>query len=650
MEITSRNIQDFFLIEEETMHSRRIFSLLTVLSIFLAGCDLTKQDLKTSPTEAPSGAQVVNGTSTELPTEVIPLKEATESFKNNLLNLQGLPIEDFFEEAYELILSRDPEVVIELGLHQIELESKQLTNVSPSYLEGTKELLTGLMEVADSYEFNSLDATEQISMLVFKWYLEDRVEEIEQIHYSYPVTNFGIRSIPQLAIMFFTDTLPLNTPEDAEAYVEMLRFLDEKIFQVMERLEVNSEHGIIPPKIILQKARLDIKNQLRFAAESSPLYLHFADKLKDIGGLDQNQKDDLLAEVLTFLNTEVFPAFDQLDILLQELEDDAPFQIGLDQFDGGAEYYQYILDHFTTSKLSAEEIHQQGLEELERVNAEMREIFIALGYEGEQEIPALFNLMIQDSGTMSGADIADEFRRILAEAEANLDAYFDLRPSTPLEVVGGEVGAFYSPGALDGSRPGQFYARSVGTQATYKFKTIAYHEGIPGHHYQIAIAQESDLPLFRNVLIFDGYAEGWALYGEYLAWELGWYEDDPYGNLGRLQYEALRAARMVVDTGIHSKGWTYEQAISFLVENTGIPEGHAQWEVERYIAYPGQAPAYTVGKFAIQRLRQNAMDVLGDKFDIKEFHNIILKNGSVPLEILQIIVEKWIDQTQNPAS
>jgi uncharacterized protein (DUF885 family) len=361
-----------------------------------------------------------------------------------------------------------------------------------------------------------------------------------------------------------------------------------------------------------------------------------------IESLDQNQRDELGEEALAVLTDEVFPGFNRLDEYLREIEPEAASDIGINQFEGGSDYYQYLLNHFTTTKMTPEEIHQQGLSELDRITAEIKQTFQDRGYDENLDIPTSYNRMISDSGTLSGSAIADEFRRILAEAEANLDDYFDLRPSTPLEVVGGEVGAFYSPGALDGSRPGQFYARTVGVQPIYPMKSLAYHEGIPGHHYQIAIAQESDLPLFRNIMILDGYAEGWALYGEFLAWELGWYADDPYGNLGRLQYEALRAARMVVDTGIHTKGWGYDESIDFLVNNTGISEGFARWEVERYIAYPGQAPAYTVGKLIIQALRQQAMDALGEKFDIRMFHNIVLQNGSVPLEILELLISDWI--------
>jgi uncharacterized protein (DUF885 family) len=282
---------------------------------------------------------------------------------------------------------------------------------------------------------------------------------------------------------------------------------------------------------------------------------------------------------------------------------------------------------------------------LDRIQLEIRQKFSELGYSENESIPDLYERVISESGTLNGNAIEEEYERILREADENIDDYFDLRPTGVLEVVGGDVGAFYSPGSLDGSRPGQFFARINSPEPIYKIKTVAYHEGIPGHHYQISLAQQADIPLFRNLLIFDGYAEGWALYAEYLASELGWYENDPYGDLGRLQYEALRACRMVVDTGIHTKDWGFEQSVNFIVENTGLPHGYAQYEVVRYISYPGQAPAYLVGKIEIMRLRDLAEEKLGDDFDLREFHNILLMNGSMPLSVLETVITDWIEES-----
>jgi uncharacterized protein (DUF885 family) len=196
--------------------------------------------------------------------------------------------------------------------------------------------------------------------------------------------------------------------------------------------------------------------------------------------------------------------------------------------------------------------------------------------------------------------------------------------------------------ALDGSRPGAFYATMTGSETRYRMPSLAYHEAIPGHHSQIAIAQELDLPSARKGVRFTAYAEGWALYAERLAYELGFYADDPYGNIGRLQYELWRAVRLVVDTGLHARRWTFDQAVDYMVQNTGLPRRQVEWEVARYIVWPGQSTSYKIGMLRFLEVRQHATDVLGEQFDLTAFHNTVLGHGSVPLEILERIVDDYV--------
>jgi uncharacterized protein (DUF885 family) len=243
----------------------------------------------------------------------------------------------------------------------------------------------------------------------------------------------------------------------------------------------------------------------------------------------------------------------------------------------------------------------------------------------------------------------------LSEISKGLDDAFSIKPKAGLEVnrtpefkEEGVVAAYYNGPAMDGSRGGVFYANLRNTKETIKFgmKTLAYHEGIPGHHFQIAIQTElKGVPTFRTVLPFTAYGEGWALYAERLAWESGFYENDPYGNLGRLQDEMWRAVRLVVDTGIHYKRWTREEAIDYMVENTGITSSEVTSEIERYIVLPGQACAYKIGMLKILELREKAKQELGNKFDLREFHNAVLKNGAVPLDILEEIINDYISVT-----
>jgi uncharacterized protein (DUF885 family) len=250
--------------------------------------------------------------------------------------------------------------------------------------------------------------------------------------------------------------------------------------------------------------------------------------------------------------------------------------------------------------------------------------------------------------TQSGKDqLVNAYEAILYEVSQRLDAAFDIRPSGKVVVIAETASggvSYYVPASADGSRPGVFHAGVGGSWAPkYSMPTVAYHEAIPGHHFQIALAQEMDLPLFRNDIVLNGYAEGWALYAEQLAWELGLYEDNPYGNIGRLQLELLRAVRLVTDTGIHAKKWTREEAKAYMNKVLGL---HAfSGEVDRYIVLPAQATGYKVGMVKILELRQKAIDQLGDQFDLKEFHSVILGNGSLPLDILEQVVQDYIDAT-----
>jgi uncharacterized protein (DUF885 family) len=278
----------------------------------------------------------------------------------------------------------------------------------------------------------------------------------------------------------------------------------------------------------------------------------------------------------------------------------------------------------------------------------MRAVFDELGYPQDAGLPVLIGRVVQDSGTLYGDDVAAGYEAIIAAAGEKVGLAFDLRPTAEVVVQAGPAGDYYNPPAVDGSRPGVFYARVTGSTERFAMPTLAYHETIPGHHYQIAIAQELPLPLLRKDLGFMAYTEGWALYAEQLAYEIGLYQDDPYGNIGRLQAEAFRAARLVVDTGLHAKKWSYDRAVEFMIENTGLPRDMVETEVARYIVWPGQATAYKIGMLKILELRQRAMDALGDRFDLKAFHNIVLSNGSLPLGILDRVVDDWIAAQTKP--
>jgi uncharacterized protein (DUF885 family) len=306
------------------------------------------------------------------------------------------------------------------------------------------------------------------------------------------------------------------------------------------------------------------------------------------------------------------------------------------------------------------EVHELGLREIARIEAEMRAILDANGYAG-QPIGASMDKLGKDprflysNDDKGRAEALAEYKRLIDNAVAESKAHlFTIAPKAQIDIRRVEPfkeatapGAYYQGGAMDGSRPGVFYAnlRDMNEVPKWSMPTLAYHEGVPGHHWQISIAQElKGVPQFRKVVPFTAYAEGWALYCEWLAKQAGWYDKDPFGDLGRLRDELFRAVRLVVDTGIHAKHWTREQAIAYMRDKTGMGEKEVKSEIERYIVNPGQACAYKVGMMKIQELRARAQQELGNKFDQREFHDTVLKNGSLPLEILEEQVNDYIQK------
>jgi uncharacterized protein (DUF885 family) len=284
------------------------------------------------------------------------------------------------------------------------------------------------------------------------------------------------------------------------------------------------------------------------------------------------------------------------------------------------------------------------LREVARIQSEIRAVAKELGYLADASIPNLIGRAARDGGVLQGEQIVKGYEAILQDTDRYIAPVFDLKPQAPVIVIGGATGGYYIAAAIDGSRPGAFYAAAQGTQSKFNMPSLAYHEAIPGHHTQIAIAQELRLPFFRNEVSFTGYVEGWALYAERLMWEQSAYKNDPYGDIGRLQYELMRAARLVVDTGINAKKWSYDQAINYLLTEAGLPRGTAESEVARYICWAGQATSYKIGMIQILELRHKASDTLGDRFDLKEFHNVVLSNGSLPLAILKRVVDDYISR------
>lgn len=573
-----------------------------------------------------------------------PTPDVQASIDGLVADLEGLDLDHFLEASYRELMLRDPELVLEVGLTEVYgVKDVELTNISDAYIRETQQMHVAILEMLREYDRDELTPEQQVSYDVYEWYLDDLVRGQDFLYYDYPVTHF-LTGVQNQLIYFFTDIHPVASRQDAEEYITRLSLVDTKFEQLIEGLRLREEAGVVPPRFVIEWALYDIRRMAQTSAVHTPFYMAFGEKVNTLEDTSDAEKRALLKAAEAAIDDSVLPAFRSLEDYLEHLESVAPTDDGVWQFPGGDAYYTYLLRHHTTTDMTANEVHQLGLRELERIHAEMRAIFDGLGYPEDESLSELFHRAARDRGFVSGNQVVETYEALIGQADRNLDAAFDIRPDAEVIVIGGPTGGYYVAGSLDGSRPGAFYADvSGGSEALYGMPTLAYHEAIPGHHFQISIAQEADLPFFRTSVLFTAYAEGWALYAERLAWELGWYEDDPYGNLGRLQAEAFRAARLVVDTGIHAKGWTFDQALEFMIENVGYDAGFMEFEISRYIAWPGQATAYKIGMLKILELRRKAMDRLGDQFDLKGFHNVVLSNGSMPLDVLERVVDDYIE-------
>jgi len=451
----------------------------------------------------------------------------------------------------------------------------------------------------------------------------------------------------------------IKNEKSARNYVRRLEASSAKLDAVTAEMLRQSKIGVVLPLHLLEKAEQGIEATVKPAPADNPLVTSFSARMQKAQGIDSAEQTKLTLEAAAVLKDQIYPAFARMTAALESVRAAAATQTdGVGRLPDGAAYYAAALRQMTTTDFTPGQVHQLGLTEVSRVNAEMDALLKSQDLTSgtvAQRVQALHHdprYLFPDSD-QGRAQLIARYQQILDEVNARMPEYFRFVPPgkllvarVPTAAEGGSAGAYYDMAAMDGSRPGTFFVnlRSVKETATWSMKTLAYHEGIPGHHFQISTAQQQkDLPLIRKVPLYSAYTEGWALYAEHLAAEIGMYKDDPLGDLGRLEAEMFRAARLVVDTGLHSQGWSRDQSIAYMVDTTGMNESEVISEVERYMGQPGQACAYKIGQLKILELRERAKAALGPKFNLKDFHAVVLENGAVPLTLLERIVNQWID-------
>ena len=567
----------------------------------------------------------------------------------------------FFEDVYMEAVNRSPEFQTYLG---IKTDYDKWNDVSPQREEEDFELAkVNYQRMLNEFDYDLLDDNAKLSWQLFKYQFEQtgRSHEFREYGYTFDQMN-GLQSeIPA----FLINQHQISDVSDAEAYIARLNGLEGYIGQHIANARDSALLGIRPPLFVYDYVISDSMNVLTGYPYSetaemtdSPLMDDFRgklDALKDKGTIDEDTYIELLDKAELALLGPVQAGYTALIEYVEADKANANSDDGAWKFPNADAYYAMRLKRMTTTDMTADQIHDLGLSEMARIHDEMRVIMKKVGFEGT--LKEFFDFTRTDPqffkpNTPEGkAEYLAEATAMIDTMKGELPEMFNTFPKADLVVKAVEAfreksagKAFYQRPAPDGTRPGTYYANLYNTadMPLYQMEALAYHEGIPGHHMQIAIAQElKDVPKFRKFGGFTAYTEGWGLYSEYFPKEFGFYED-PYSDFGRLAMELWRAARLVVDTGIHDKKWTREQAIDYLVTNTPNPEGDCRKAIERYIVMPGQATAYKIGMLKILELREHARDELGGAFDIREYHDAVLKNGAVPLAVLETLVDEWI--------
>jgi len=533
--------------------------------------------------------------------------------------------------------------------HNAKLDDESLA-AGDRFLEQLKEADQVLQRYAD----DDLSAADLMSKRIAATMLGAVVEGEKYRFHTFPVNQlFGVQNgFPS----FMESTHQVHSAGDAEDYVSRLRAVGVKFDQVLEGLRRREELNIHPPQFVVTKVLEEMHNFVATPVEEGILMTALLDKMKE-AGLPEDDQQRIALEARAAIEETVYPAYGRLIAHFEALDDKVEGNYGAWHLPDGDNYYRLSLRLFTTTDYEPRYIHELGLSEVDRIQGEILQILADEGWDVSggftaaiEELSENPGFYYSDSGEGREQILAD-YQAIIDEINEGLEPWFDVLPETVVEVQRvpefkekTSPGAYYQRPAMDGSRPGVFYANLYDIKATpkYDMRTLAYHEAVPGHHFQLAIQQQQKgLPFFRRLIPFPAYSEGWALYAERLAWEMG-FQQDPYDNIGRLQAELFRAVRLVVDTGIHAMRWSREEAIDYMLANTGMAESDVVAEIERYFVMPGQATAYKVGMMKILELRDYARSELGDRFDIREFHNVVLTNGSVPLDILEQLVREYV--------
>ena len=557
-------------------------------------------------------------------------------------------LHELLEDEWNKRVEQYPEWATQLGDNRFNDKLNDASYETIIRLQGeSKELLNKIKDIDRSV----LSVEDQLNYDLFLNDLIHGMKGFEYLLYLIPVTQMG--GI-QIGFAGISNYMPFKSVSDYENYISRMRAFPKKVEQTIDLMRRGVEVGWVPPKIVLDAVPDQIKTQFDRPVEDSPLFEPFVEFHRSVSSDDQER---LSREIKHVIENDVYVSYRSL--LSFFLEDYLPHcreSIACIDFPKGDEYYQYLIKGYTTTDLTAQEIHEIGVNEVARIRSEMRTVIEGSDFEGSFDEFLTFLRTSPEFYFDTEDELLDAYRAICKRADAQLPKFFGRLPRLPYGVKAipdyqapASPTAYYYSGSQRAGRSGYFMANTykLESRPKYEMEALSVHEAVPGHHLQISLAQElEDIPMFRRYGGYTAFVEGWGLYSEKLAEEMGFY-DDPYSKFGQLTYEMWRACRLVVDTGMHALGWTRDEAIDYMSDNTAKTGNDIKVEIDRYIAWPGQALAYKIGELRIRELRKRAEEEMGANFNIRDFHDVVLGDGAVPLDILERHVEKYIRSNAN---
>ncbi|HKE55122.1 MAG TPA: DUF885 domain-containing protein [Pyrinomonadaceae bacterium] len=574
------------------------------------------------------------------------------TYSVNLAQNKAMPVEarikqlhQLLDEQWEYTLRTNPEFASVLGDKRY---NDKLSDNSQAAIDSDLRQTKVFLQKFEAIDATGFPEQEQLNRDLMVLNLRERLEGAKFKDWEMPVTQFGgiHLDMPQLVT-----SLSFATVKDYDDYVARLQQFPRAFEEIMVQMRKGMKDGLMPPKILL----LQVADQAAGIARQKPEETPFAEPINKFPKeFTDTDRERLRTGVIAAIRDQVLPTYNHfLTFVRDEYAPKGRTEIGISSLPLGAERYAFAVRRQTTTSMSAEEIHQLGIKEVARIEAEETAVAKQLGFSDLKS----FKDSLKNNPAVhpkSRQQILDEYQTYTNQMWKKLPELFGRLPKAKLEILPVEpfrektASTSYNQGTPDGSRPGHVFVNTYDyeNQLTINNEDTAYHEGVPGHHMQISIAQElPELPPFRQQAGYTAFVEGWALYSERLGKDVGFYQN-PYSNYGRLDDEMWRAVRLVVDTGIHAKGWTRDQVIQFMRDHSSANEAYFQSEADRYIAWPGQALAYKIGQLTILRLREKAQAELGDKFDIRGFHDEVLGAGALPLDVLEKRINAWVERTK----